>query len=1104
MAIDTNLTATERARLLGASTLKRFMSAVPISGYTQATAQINQASFSYPVITLTVDNTSAAWSSVAKGQAVIIHRDATITPYNVVWRGRVRKAGTGSTLEIQETSEGDWGAIPYAAKVSQFLDNLYITVLKRRDIWSIIPYIDYPGTGEIFEDRDFAYSSSSDFNKLPPPTVNITINGKAGNWKGFVDSISVTYATLVFVVTATVWPTSSSISTYSASIPGTWTVTAGSVSTATFTARVPVQGDVPYAVTFTATDNNSKPFTAERMVWVYDYGDNYPTEIPIAEIGSDSRDRTGRRMTFTLNGQALANIEDGSQVEYWETPLWNGLAVDSATRSFTGWMLKQTKNTSGGLTDAQIEVVGPTGLLRRAESQYFEVASNPSTWQQVTGALSYVDFLLYWLVAQRAGNLLRMFDYNRLGLSNLAGRMGVWRINKGTIVSQLQEMAGCVGANFGCDSTGSMFVRYHPSKYLVTGRNATFTFRTELNKNIYRSLTVSREMQHRYGWVRGEGFVSDTVTTTPLRSIAPGNSPGQGPGETVLQGQIVESQGDLNLRVGHEYAYLNNPYQDVNVVIESNYDVIEPAQMPLVTVDAPASYQPDNAVWPPLIDMTVILSTAITSTSSTTVISSVPLQPHMIIKIDDEYMLVTEVSSTTSTVERGYLDSTPATHLINTLIYRGLACVPFAINKRHLPVTEGSADIEMSAELESAGVVGLTVLIPTANNAVYGGYSVPLATPTDTSSDIEGITSDGGTVFVIRSTKIGITVTWFNGSPAYIDVTRTGLSGTILDFALDPFSERLTSTNKTGPLAAYCVTTAGVYYITNILKNSSVWVQQSALTYATAVLRCSITVSGGIVVHGLPAVPGQPTCRRFTDNGATIAWTQTVGSNSSVGAFVGMDIDQSGSDEVLASGCVGTTGYVYRISNGGSPSQLAATAFASVGADEAAMAFIQKPLKRPDGSDNSSTGASEFFVYAANQQDGANTTRAFKKTEDGGATITDISPAITGTKYTPAVLTSSIVFTTDSSIMALTSNDTGQLFTSTTGGASWTTQSATAHDYGSGFFPRTQSGNYAVYLAGSSKVGYSNDFGVTTSEKTGDFSSSVGGSGGFLKAIPLY
>jgi hypothetical protein len=409
----------------------------------------------------------------------------------------------------------------------------------------------------------------------------------------------------------------------------------------------------------------------------------------------------------------------------------------------------------------------------------------------------------------------------------------------------------------------------------------------------------------------------------------------------------------------------------------------------------------------------------------------------------------------------------------------------------------------MQLEAETNGVAGVTIVVPTQATS-HTTYSRPPA-PAPASGGLANVTKDGGTVFAYNDAKIGFTPSWWLGSPIWTEVTGTGLSGTILDFKFDPFSARL-GANNSGALAAYCATTAGIYYCPNILvaAGSAVWTQKLAYTQATCLIRTPIWAQGTIYIYGLPTAPGQPTVKKLTANGATVAWTQTVGTQASVGAFVGFEIDQTGNDEVLAAGDVGTTSYVYRILNGGAPSQLANTAFTSVNSDPTGISFIQKPLKTPAGIDNNNTGSSEYFVYAAYQQDAALTTRAFFKTTDGATSaVTDITPADGGTKYPPVSLISSIAFTSNSLIMAAATIG-GRLFTSTDGGSTWTNTGYTSANETSGFFPRTQSGNYGLYIGATSDVAYSSNFGVTVASKLGNWNAAVGGSGGFRGVIPVY
>lgn len=1012
------LSAGDLTKLAGPSGTKAYLSVVNSS--TTATARINQSSFTYPLAQLTVNTTSGNWSSVAMGMCVWIGSTAGAHDRGIYY---VRKAGNATTLYIGEMSYGDPGAITQAVRTAGFTNSDYITVyLYRRDVFSIAPRI-IASTGTIYEHYEDTVGTS---NTTPEPTVDITING-GDRHAGFVDT-GVSTRTIALVALPSVWPTSSSISSHAWTLPAAATVTGGSISSDNVTFTLPSSSE-NYEIKYVATDNNGAVATAYRELWVHDRsGSNAP--LPITQLNA-TWNRTGARLTVILNGNVLSSIPLGAMVCVWLEANWNGSDITSAATTFIGWVIRQSEISEPGLHSAELEIVGPAGLMEKlgSYSQFFDTASSPASWQQVVSSLEYIDFLAWWCVRHRAQNLINLFNWTKLGISNLTGRLPQWRIEPaGNLLGQIQNILVAYRSNFGCNPDGSFMLRQHPNLVTYANRGA-LTTRATLNEGKIRSLTSERGNRPRVRKVRGEGFSWDGKATlpTPLLSDAPGDAPGQGAGEETLQGQTVEHQADLNTRTGLYYAMVNNPYENVNISIGKNWaSMIYPAEMAFLATSIASQYRPDAAAF-----------------------------------------------------------------AINT--------IPQSVSMRIME--GGSVDTDLALEGETAGVDGTTVIVPTQATPTII-YNAPPAVVQ--SSDISGIASNGASAVACRNDRVGLTVNWFDSSPTWQNITGTGLSGTFLYFVFDPFSPRL-GASKAGALAAYMATTAGIYYCSNLLvrAGAAVWTQKLSLTMSYCIIRTPIWAQGTIYIHYYPTTPGQPTAKKLTNYGASTAWSTAVGTQASAVAVVGMDCDQYGNDEVLAAGDVGTTSYIYRIS-GGTPSQIAGTAFSSTTGQPATISFIQKPLLTPSGVSNTSTGSSEYIIFSGNQSDGTNHSRAIYKTTNGGTSITDISPTSGGVKYTPANLTTSIVFTTNPSIMAVSSNDTGQLFTSIDGAATWTAQTPTGYDTSSGFFPRLQGGAPGVYLGGASKPGYVPGFGAADQDKTGNWSSAVGGTGAWFGVSPLY
>jgi len=247
-------------------------------------------------------------------------------------------------------------------------------------------------------------------------------------------------------------------------------------------------------------------------------------------------------MSFSLNDSALASIPDGAMLIYYEMPTWNGTDVTSATRMFPGWLLRHSRNTESGLRSADVDMVGPAGLMAmlKGTSQYLEYSSGPTTWQEIYPLNSMITFVAWYLLKWRADNLLRMFNYTPFSVERAGQGLPSWRVNPGTLLSQLQELADAAAGNFGCNSHGEMFLLRHPSMRNYATDRSSIVSRDALTTARYNRATIERTLYPNTSQVRGEGFSWDgtTVLPTPYYSDAP-QVPGQGQSGDKLAGQIV-------------------------------------------------------------------------------------------------------------------------------------------------------------------------------------------------------------------------------------------------------------------------------------------------------------------------------------------------------------------------------------------------------------------------------------------------------------------------------------------------------------------------------------------------------------------------------------
>jgi hypothetical protein len=712
MSVSPALTADERAALAGVSTLTRYLSPVP--DVNVATARTNMATFTYPLIQLTVDGTSG-WSDIAVGDTVYIGSSAGAKDKGVY---RVRAAGTGTTLNIGETSSQETGLLPVAIRTAGFADNDYITVKRRFDIWSVLPYID-AATGAIYEDRTLSVST---FNTTPPPLVDVTINNRRNHLATLIPD-GTTFA-LEAIATPTSWTTSSGESyTYEWIVPGSGWANVTGDDTDTLTADVDPGNYVLY-LNVTGDDSG----LTERVCYVHVHDNDVNPPLLISEMPrSDTRDRTGRRMSFDLYSNRLASITDGACVIYFEMPTWanqwvssgtllnealdtseTGVDVDdgslfaeddillvdaeqmfvvsistntltvtrayngttaaahadnsvvyiyspaadvpTATRQFVGWATRHDKSAGNGLRQASLELVSPTFLL--------SLLNSTSTIVSVTGTVGTWQRIAAALSSASfmAWYMLRWRCANVLKLFNytpFSVTATGQRLPSWTIDkgTVLQQIQQLATERGNFGCDSEGELYFLRHPNLMPYPRSGVVVRDTVDASLYQTASNPREKQNRVQQVRGEGFSWDGAAALPTPGYSDSpKTPGQGTSQIKLPSQVVTNQAELEQLTGDRYAQANNPYPGNSYKIQRNRDVIEPAQMQFANMTIPAN-----------------------------------------------------------------LSATGSAYTSNI--------IPFTVTKTHNP--DGTSDIEVTGEGETHNLGGDFVPVPVANDSMYSPPFMP-------------------------------------------------------------------------------------------------------------------------------------------------------------------------------------------------------------------------------------------------------------------------------------------------------------------------------------------------------------------------------------------
>lgn len=884
MPVSPAITTPELINLGGASIITRYLS--PVQDTVIATALINQATFAYPLAQLTVDSTSADWLDCEEGDTVYI---GTTPGGHEIGIYRMKTAPNSTTLFIGETSSSDPGLLPQSIRQAAFSNNNYVTVIDRNDIWAILPRID-PVSGTIYEDYNKVVGSN---NTTPVPLVYVYINGVRNHLGTYIETDTLA---ITATVSVTKWPTSSGSSlTYLWSVPSGWTGVSGNTS-ATLTA-VAAPGN--YILRVTVTDSIGGAVKRKIFVNVHDAINNVPLLISNMPQ-SDTRDRVGRHISFDLYDNRLASIADGAMVIYFEVVAWGrqqavastiALAADidnsqttfdvvdgslvsvgdvlsigaewlqvigvttdtltvirgfasttpashitaapifliqyayndvpTATRQFVGWVQHVERVGNEGLRQATIDLISPANILAllNSTSQVIQVSASPTTWQQAVASLMSASFMAWYMMQWRVGNLLRLFNFTPFSADPSGQRLPEWQIDKGTILQQIQQLATDSG-NFGANSEGEFFFLKLPQMLPYADRSSV-VIRDNLDASIYSTVTVNEVRTNTVSQVRGEALSWDgsAVLPIPYYSDAPA-SPGQGGSQIKLLSQVVADQTGDNELTHNWYATKNNPYPTVTTVITSNRDVIEPAELPFVTVSIPA-----------------------------------------------------------------YLDPS-ASSIANTITWQHNV-IPLTVNKKHN--ADGTVDIEMTGEAETAGFGAASVPVPAGNTAVFtpsytpqppdppqppnlGDWTIPIpgAVPPTTPASGAPTVIPGKGAIRNNGTKQYRTYDITAAVPVWDDVTPSGVLSTIVigvmsqgaNFSRGAYVLSTDSTNSV------------VSYTDDIFETVPVWTEGANITGNGV---SAVSTRGNLgEVYVYSQSDGTPVMTSYLDGDGKGAWIEVV------------------------------------------------------------------------------------------------------------------------------------------------------------------------------------------------------------------------------------
>jgi hypothetical protein len=532
---------------------------------------INQASFTYPVKSLTFDNPysgAGSHTDVKVDQDIIVYDQNTDTI-----KGRLRVAFGGTTSSVIQVNEVARGVIDFA-------DNDRFEVVEVYRIWDKLV------AANATFDKD-SRDTYGDEGSNPPPVSN-----PGGAWFGFVDR-GQSYATVPFDGS-----TSWSVDPDSGSPTFDWTVVDGSIfegssSTAEMAATFPVGFR---HVGLEVTDTNGKSTTKYAPVRVYDRSSDPPFAVQMESLSGNKV--SGWRATFRLPNEDhshIDNLPDGALVCYFEDMYHGGLNtsygsnVDNRSHmQFVGFLVRDSIRMELGTNEVVFEAVSPLAILEQTPAlpQLLVRNQTASKWSEVKTLTvgRALWYLAFWHSAFPF-DFLQLdgsdFNYSRLAIENID-----------SIAGQLRDIASSINVQVTCDKLGRLLFVRDPNYLSLSDRNSLITTYA-LTVADMMELEFTREHRTSVKHVRGEGIIAGTTVAAQkgVFTNAPGNAPApNATASETLSKQIITDQADLNTRSGHHFARVNSLFDgvivpsDVRVKLPSAYYWLDPAYAEWVTL----------------------------------------------------------------------------------------------------------------------------------------------------------------------------------------------------------------------------------------------------------------------------------------------------------------------------------------------------------------------------------------------------------------------------------------------------------------------------------------------------------------------------------------
>lgn len=532
--------------------------------------RVNQASFTYPLAQVTYDDPDGgdgAYTDVQPHMTLAVYDGTT---GDLKGLARVRKAPTSSVIYLNETAQGEIA----------FADNDRLVVYDDYRLWARVPRI--TSSRVFYKDYDLAYSD--EFNH-PPPVANagphIALDADPDTGVATVTFDAGTSFRLAVGITDAL--------SYSWDVKD-GTITVGTSSDASITVTFPPG---QRWVEVTVTDANGKTARAVAAVLVCD-DETFPA-VPVQLARLTGTVETGWEAAVRVLAEDVSDLLPGALMVLYADETYGdedgpvqGIAGREGVK-FAGWLATEDVSVEPLTDTLTLTARGPLGVMRElaAYSVSIEQSTEGGKWHHMymPSAFRAFCYTLQWhSTVTLVCDLDRPVDWWDDLMFKAVDLTG------STLLDQVQALAGRAWARLTSDRAGRLYFERNPHLMTDTERAALSTVVSLDAADWRQAVQIERRARRPVGRLSGGGFTSHVTSPILKLAEAPGAAPGEGPGSEEVNGQFIEDQDDLNIRLGHMYAWRNLSQPSIQLTLNHQGLPLDPAWNDVValTVD-PAS-----------------------------------------------------------------------------------------------------------------------------------------------------------------------------------------------------------------------------------------------------------------------------------------------------------------------------------------------------------------------------------------------------------------------------------------------------------------------------------------------------------------------------------